>query len=354
MPHRRRYRSLFWPIVLIGAGVVWLLFSLDVFDRANAHMLALLWPILLVGLGLDLLIGRRSLGLGALIGVVTVGLTVVLMVVGPQQGWIGSENLITETRSVPVGQATSATISLSSGPYGANVHALPASSASDRALLAGTVNYTGTLRLDVTGEAEKSIVLDTQGRRWWFTWLDSMEANPWDIGLDPSVPIALDFDTASGTADLDLASLLLTSLKVGVSSGKATVKLPVGGATALGADLHLSSGDLEVQLPAGARSDLKVDISSGDASVTLAGESDVTLDFHGSSGQFTLQLPAGQACMVEVRQVSSGQVHMPSGFVRVGTDKGKEGTWQTPGYETATHKVAVTISISSGDVKIRQ
>ena len=351
---RRPYRSLFWAIVLIGAGAIWLLFSTEVLSNANARMLSLLWPILLVGMGVDLLLGRRSLALGALVGAVTMALIVVFMVIGPSLGWMEGDKLVTETRSVPVGQATTARISIDSGPYGAGVHALPASSAVDRALLAATINYTGTLRFETTGDSDKAVTLDTRRRGWWLSWIDSLDAKPWDIGLDPTLPLALDFQTSSGSVDLDLLSLKLTDLRVGVSSGDANVKLPAGSGQPYAADLQLSSGDLEVQAAAGARIDMGVDMSSGDAALVLGGDSDVTVDFHGSSGEFTLQLAAGQACRVEVRQVSSGDVHLPSGFVRTSEGEGKEGTWETEDYASAAHKVLLTIEISSGSVTVRQ
>jgi len=47
----RGYRSLFWAIVLIGAGVVALLFNLDAIDPASLGMLTYVWPIIVIGVG---------------------------------------------------------------------------------------------------------------------------------------------------------------------------------------------------------------------------------------------------------------------------------------------------------------
>ena len=62
------YRSLFWPLVLIGVGVIWLLGNLGVISWTNLTVLFRLWPLLLIAIGLDLLIGRQSPAIGALIG----------------------------------------------------------------------------------------------------------------------------------------------------------------------------------------------------------------------------------------------------------------------------------------------
>jgi hypothetical protein len=111
---------------------------------------------------------------------------------------------------------------------------------------------------------------------------------------------------------------------------------------------------MKVQAAAGARIDMSVDMSSGDVEATLGAGSDVTLRFDGSSGDFTLILAADQALRVEVRDVSSGDIELPSGMVQVAEGEDGEGTWETQGYADAAHKVNLIIdNMSSGDVTIR-
>ena len=80
------YRSLFWPIVLIAAGVVWLLNNMGVISNEQISVLGRIWPVFLIAIGLDVLIGRQSLALSALIAVGTVLVIVALMLVGPSMG----------------------------------------------------------------------------------------------------------------------------------------------------------------------------------------------------------------------------------------------------------------------------
>ena len=54
--------------MLIAVGVVWLLANVRAVSTAQLSTLMRPWPILLVGVGADLLIGHRSLYLGALVG----------------------------------------------------------------------------------------------------------------------------------------------------------------------------------------------------------------------------------------------------------------------------------------------
>jgi len=49
--YRGGYRSLFWPIVLIGIGVVWLLGNLGILTGANLVVLFRLWPLVLIVVG---------------------------------------------------------------------------------------------------------------------------------------------------------------------------------------------------------------------------------------------------------------------------------------------------------------
>ena len=43
-----QYRSLFWPILLIGVGVVWLLGNLGYIPMPSLRMLIRLWPLILI------------------------------------------------------------------------------------------------------------------------------------------------------------------------------------------------------------------------------------------------------------------------------------------------------------------
>ena len=66
------------------------------------------------------------------------------------------------------------------------------------------------------------------------------------------------------------------------------------------------------------------------------------------------ELATGQAFRVEVKKVSSGDVKLPSGLVRVEEgDDDDEGIWETAGYADAPHQVLLIIEkLSSGSVDI--
>ena len=43
-----RYRSMFWPVILIGVGVIWLLSNLGLLPAASIAWLLNLWPLILI------------------------------------------------------------------------------------------------------------------------------------------------------------------------------------------------------------------------------------------------------------------------------------------------------------------
>ena len=124
MAQNRGYRSLFWPLILIGVGIVWLLGNLGVISGANLSVLFRLWPLFLIAIGLDLLLGRKSSVVGALIGLGTVALIIVLMLVGPGLGWAANADVQTDTYSAALGDATSARVDLNLGVGAASIYAL--------------------------------------------------------------------------------------------------------------------------------------------------------------------------------------------------------------------------------------
>ena len=57
---RRRSRSFFWPILLIFAGVLFLLSNLGIVDWSTWNLLWRFWPLVLIAVGIDVLFGNRS------------------------------------------------------------------------------------------------------------------------------------------------------------------------------------------------------------------------------------------------------------------------------------------------------
>jgi hypothetical protein len=327
-----------------------------VISVSNLEVLGLVWPVFVIGIGVDLLVGHRSAAAGAIVGVVTVGIVIALMMIGPSAGWVTTGDLKTETFSTPVGEAAQAEVDIGLSGYAASLHALPAASGTERPLLYASVTHRGTVEFSAEGTTQKVVTLKS-GNGWqWWQWLRGNSATPWDIGLDRRVPLSVIVRASSGSSTLDLTDLELRRLEVHASSGDSQVILPnADPLSAYRPDIQLnsSSGRMDVQAPDGAILGMKVDMSSGDTRVTLGKDSAADISFRGSSGQFVLTVRPGQALRVEVKNISSGDVKLPDGLTRI-SGEGQEGVWETPGYSSAANLVDLVIeSMSSGTVKVQ-
>jgi hypothetical protein len=115
--------DLFWPFLMIGAGVTAVLYQLNWLPADNLWRLLNLWPLLLIVAGVGILLRNRSPWVGALLGLLVLGGIFVVGFTGAQLGlpaqpaWIsdfgsiefgdrdreriiGSGNLISEDRPV--------------------------------------------------------------------------------------------------------------------------------------------------------------------------------------------------------------------------------------------------------------
>lgn len=124
-----QYRSLFWPIMLIGVGVFWLLSNLGVLPEVNFRFLLRLWPVALIAIGFDILFARRYPWLGALTGLGAVALVIALVFLAPSLGIEPSGDLKTLNFDEPVGNAQEASITLDLERYPTTVEALVDSNA---------------------------------------------------------------------------------------------------------------------------------------------------------------------------------------------------------------------------------
>ncbi|MEX2160415.1 MAG: DUF2807 domain-containing protein [Anaerolineales bacterium] len=82
-----RRHSLFFPMLLIGAGVLWLLINFGYVPGANMWALAHVWPILLIGLGLGLILRSYWAEAGIVISALLVIGLVAAVIYAPQLGW---------------------------------------------------------------------------------------------------------------------------------------------------------------------------------------------------------------------------------------------------------------------------
>lgn len=323
---KKGYRSLFWPVILIGIGVIWLLGSMGIIPNTNFGRLISLWPLILIVIGLDIIIGRRSPIGGAVMGLVAVALIVFFLLAGPAIGLPTAGTLKTETLSSEIGTATTANINLHFSSQPVTIYALD-----DRtSLLKGEVDYYGTLNYTESGTTTRRIRLEQVG-----TGGINIPWDPnarWNIGLSPNLPMDLTIEAASGSTDLNLSQLRLTGLNIDQGSGSLNLQLPPS-TQPYNADINGASGSMTVAFAAGG---------------------DVTVRLKGGSGSIHLNVPTGSAVQLQVRSAGSGSVNVPNWLQENKVYKGgKEGTWQTADFDQAQHRIIIICDdLGSGSFSI--
>jgi hypothetical protein len=328
MESRTTYRSFFWPILLIGVGVIWLLGNLGIIPALNLWLLLRMWPLILIVIGLDILIGRRSSLAGALIGLGALVVIVAVLVAGPRLGLARDAEIRTERFVEPVGQAVSARIQLDLSSASTRVSAL----AGRENLIDAEITHMGEMDFRASGDREKTVSLGRRAGTGWSFSFNGFNQQRWEIGLAPDLPLTLVVDGGSGSARLDLAGLNLSELNVERGSGSFTILLPESG-EAYQARIEGGSGSLDLSLPAG---------------------TPLTLRLSGGSGGQSLALPSGAALRVEVRDSGSGEVRIPSDLDQVEGGDGDEGVWETPNYGGALNPILIVVEdLGSGSVRIR-
>lgn len=325
------YRSLFWPVVLLGAGVIWLLSNLNIIPTENLWLLLQLWPVLFIIAGLDMLFARRLPLLGAVLGLFVIAGVVLILLYGGTLPFEARPELQTETLVLENGSTTSVVFDLNLSTQKTIVSALTDSPN----LLEAEIGHFGDIDFTVTGDEEKRVSLEQTGITHWFYWLlpeARDETLVWDIGLSPNIPFELDVDASTGSSELDLRGLQLTGLRFNASTGASMIVLPESSA-GYQARLEASTGSVEVLFPE---------------------NTDLTIRLDGSTGRIVLNVPQDAAVQVEVLSGGTGDLQMPDWIEKTsGQEDRDEGVYETEGFAMAEYQLVIIVEdISTGNIVI--
>lgn len=299
---RRERAGVVWPILLIAAGVLFLLDNLNVINFDFWYAAARLWPVVLIAIGLDMLVGRRSLVLSAMVAI----FAVIVLVAG--FFWLGvgggDGDPISENINQPLSGAEAAMVDVSFGVGELTLGALPAGAGE---LITGVVNRPNDrMRIEQSFDMEEDIAsysLEMRGSSGPDAFMNmSGDDWRWDLQLNRDVPMELIISTGVGEANLDLRNLNLTVLDIDTGVGETTVTLP-------------GTGEL------------------------LA-----TVD--GGIGELTIEIPEGTAARI-TSDTGLGQTNIPSAFERDGD------VYTSGGYDDALDRIDLQISAGIGQVNVR-
>ena len=349
MDDRRRFPNLFWPVILIGVGGLYLLQNLGMIEMISFYEIWRLWPIFLVIAGINMLFGKRNRWLASLLSGLMALVVVAFLFFAPMViDTLPTPEMTTERFADPLGDARQADVVVDFDR--GNVEIFPL--VDNPNLFTAVVTHDEKVTFNSSGSSSRNIRLhlDQVGPSVFTDWISQNQVQA-EVGLATGVPVDLEVYLGGGNSDMALSEIMLDNLKADSGSGNLTVSLPGGNYPV---DLSSGSGSVTVATSEDSQLDMKVDVGSGRIAVTLADGNSGEIKLESGSGSITVVVPEGLA--VQVRgDTGSGSVSVPAGFVRTSGGEnvvGDGGTWQTEGFDQAELQLVIRFDVGSGSFKV--
>lgn len=298
MNERRHYHGGFvWPVILIGAGIVFLLNNLGMVSWNIWETLFRLWPVVLIAVGLDLLVGRRfPLGSALLAVLLIVVLALALQGALPQTV-TASGNTVDRTVQVSEDLKGNEQASVNIG-FRSGALSIGALSEGSPKLIEGSADLSKgeSLNQDYSGSnGTGRFALQSQGGLTVgpeIVFGDSEKS--WDLSLNRDIPLDLTVSTGAGKSTLDLTLLKLRRLNLDGGVGQVTVKLPAQGQYS--AQVDGGVGQVVVMVPEGVAARIQTDGGLGAVSATgfrQEGDRYVTGDYNTAANRADVTVKGG-------------------------------------------------------------
>jgi hypothetical protein len=305
-------RGLFWPLLLITIGLVFLLVNFGFIPGVTAIQLLSLWPLLLILAGVDIAIGRRwpLAALGIDVAVIALGLALL----ATQPTFVGTPFLFANGSGTP-GQrivtvesvsATSLSLDINGGAGRFRV-----SGGSTTLVEAHSQNEDLRLRraeFDSAGQHYDVRIDQGSSRR-----VGSVDV---ETRIASNIPTELSINGGAGEFVIDLSEVIVSEAELNVGAASLTLTLPRARTIA--------------SLRAGAKP-----------------PGDVDIEVHAGASSIVIEVPDG----VEARVVTTGALlSLRSTNSRVVVSGGSA---ETPGYAAAQTRYTVRVTAGASSVTIR-
>jgi hypothetical protein len=298
MNYTYRYRSFFWPGILILAGIIALLVNTGRISTDRLAQLFDLWPLILIVIGLELIIrrtapGRAADGAGAVIALVAIVGAVVYVVASPNP-----ENTSTLDVSQAVGTIDHAALEVDVGAATITMTSSPSSSSD---LFHAHVEYSGP-KPDVTLDRETGQVRVSQSNSGFNLFRSRRFVM--NLELNPSVPWTISVNTGAATETLNLAAVHVSSIDI--NTGASHEEITVGPPSGI-VPITVNGGALTVQVHRSSGTAASVSVSGGAISLNADGRqtraignlSFETAGFGQATDGYRVQVDGG-ACTVSI------------------------------------------------------
>lgn len=219
MRNTYRYRSFFWPAVLILVGVVALLVNTGQISLDRLILVTDLWPLILIVVGLELIVRRSVHGTT---GDVAAALIIVLAVVGAA-GYvaIAPNPVATQsmTASAEVGGISEAGADISAGAATITVQG---SGDLGSNLYRAHIDYSGPKPDVHLDRSSGRLSISQKGTS--FPWIENRRF-VLKLELNPGVPWSIALNTGASTTTLNLAQVHVTGVTINTGASRDDITL---------------------------------------------------------------------------------------------------------------------------------
>lgn len=260
-----RRGSLIWGTVLLLLGGLLLADAAGVRLPNGNSLMSLFWPLLLIGFGGWMLLGVFLRG-----------------------------KVETESASIPLEDARTASVSVNHGAGELNLHSGAAGNELARGSFMGGLEYK-TSRSGDNLEVRMRPAHDFVD----FPFFGVRSQLDWNVAFNPSIPTALDMNLGANKSTIDLRDMNITDVKLKSGASETTVTLPSTGR--LKADFEIGAASLTLIIPEGVSIRVRSAIGAGDINVDKARfPRDESPDFETAPNAVDINIKGG-ACSVKVR-----------------------------------------------------
>lgn len=238
-------------------------------------------------------------------------------------------DLLTQTRSEPLGGVTAARVVIDPGDGNLSVDGL---TGGQPVLASAALQYREKKGLPVwsvdTSGGQASLTLQANGGQSWLRlpWAACNGATEWQVHLNPAVASDISTHSDGGNISLNLAGMLITRVQADTGGGNINLTLPEG-AAGLSVDVETGAGAVNVAIGRGMTGSNSLKASSG-------------------LGNVVVSLPAGVAARIHTPS-AAGKALVDPRFEKI-----DDSTYQSPGYDSAADKVEITLDSGAGTVSV--
>jgi hypothetical protein len=261
MRYTSRYRSYFWPAILILAGVIALLINTGQIPAGRFYLLFDLWPLILIVIGVELII-RRSVHGAA--GDVAAALVVLVAVVGALAYVAAAPNPSTThtlDSSKPIGNLEQASVEID---VGSATVTLTGGTAIGSDLYRAHLQYSGP-KPEITVDRSGKVQISQSSRNVPFVPSRRLVI---DLQVNSGIPWSINVNSGASTKTFDLSSLHVGSIQLntGTSRDDITLGRPSGVV-----NVSINGGALTVHLHRPTGTAASVHVSGGAVNLNFDG-----------------------------------------------------------------------------------